>query len=194
MHQRNHDDLQLYDYIKKIAQQDRQAFEAFYFEFSPRLANFLFKFLKQNDQVEEAVGDVMLVVWQKAGSFIPTSKVSTWAFGIAYKKALKMLQRERTRQNRYVSFEEEDMDINIDFEIEDAEKPDFLAQHSELRHSISRALETLSISHRAVIEMIFFEGFTYPEIAEILDCPVNTVKTRAHYAKKQLIKHLRDYQ
>lgn len=192
MHQRNHDDLQLLDYIKKIAQQDREAFEAFYYEFSPRLANFLFKFLKQNDQVEEAVSEVMLVVWQKAESFIPTSKVSTWVFGIAYKKALKFLQRERTRQNRYVSFEEEDMDIEL--EIEDDDKPDFLAQHSELRHSIFCALETLSISHRAVIEMTFFEGFTYPEIAEILDCPVNTVKTRAHHAKKQLIKHLREYQ
>ncbi len=190
MHRDNRENDQLYGYIKKIANQDRNAFEQFYYVFSPRLANFLFKFLKQNDYVEEAVGDVMLVVWQNAARYTPSSKVSTWVFGIAYKKALKILARDRTLQNRYVSFEEKEMDITI----EDCERPDFLAQHAELHHSIVGALEVLSASHRAVIEMVFYEGFTYPEIAEILDCPVNTVKTRVHHAKKQLMNHLNAHQ
>jgi len=190
MQRDNPENDQLYGYIKKIAQQDRNAFEQFYYAFSPRLANFLFKFLRQHDYVEEAVGDVMLVVWQNAARYRPSSKVSTWVFGIAYKKALKILARDRTSQNRYVSFEEEEMDLTI----EDCERPDALAQHAELRHAIVVALDTLSVPHRAVIEMVFFEGFTYPEIAEILDCPVNTVKTRVHHAKKQLINHLNAHQ
>jgi RNA polymerase sigma-70 factor, ECF subfamily len=186
----NRENDQLYGYITEIAKQDRTAFKQFYYEFSPRLANFLFKFLKQNDYVEEAVGDVMLVVWQNAARYTPSSKVSTWVFGIAYKKALKILARDRTSQSRYVSFEEEEMDITI----EDCERPDFLAQHAELHHAIVGALDALSASHRAVIEMVFFEGFTYPEIAEILDCPVNTVKTRVYHAKKQLMNHLNAHQ
>lgn len=190
MQRDNHEHDQLYEYIKKIAQQDRHAFEQFYYAFSPRLANFLYKFLKQNDYVDEAVGDVMLVVWQNADRYTPTSKVSTWVFGIAYKKALKILERDRISQNRHVSFEEEEIDIPI----EDCERPDFLAQHKELHHSIVEALDALSASHRAVIEMVFFEGFTHPEIAEILDCPVNTVKTRVHHAKKQLMNHLSAHQ
>ncbi|HBV21345.1 MAG TPA: RNA polymerase subunit sigma-24 [Nitrosomonas sp.] len=190
MHRDNRENDQLYGYIIKIAKQDRSAFKQFYYEFSPRLANFLFKFLKRNDYVEEAVGDVMLVVWQNAARYTLSSKVSTWVFGIAYKKALKILARNRASQNRYVSFEEEEMDITI----EDCERPDSLAQHAELHHAIVGALDALSASHRAVIEMVFFEGFTYPEIAEILDCPVNTVKTRVYHAKKQLMNHLNAHQ
>ncbi len=190
MQRDKHENDQLYGYIKKIAEQDRDAFEKFYYAFSPRLANFLFKFLKQNDYVDEAVGDVMLVVWQNAARYKPTSKVSTWVFGIAYKKALKILARDRVSQNRHISFEEEEIDLPID----DCERPDFLAQHTELHHSIVSALDALSASHRAVIEMVFFEGFTHPEIAEILDCPVNTVKTRVHHAKKQLMNHLSAHQ
>jgi len=189
MNRTYNDDSELYECIKKIAQQDRRAFEQFYFQFAPRLGRFLTKFLKQDDLLEEAVSDVMIVVWKNAERYKPSAKVSTWVFGIAYNKALKILERDRRYQHRNVSMEEEAMDI----EIEDHERPDFLLLNSDLRNSISQALDTLSSDHRAVIELTFFEGLSYPEIAEIMDCPTNTVKTRAYHAKKQLMKYFAEY-
>ena len=82
----------------------------------------------KDDLIEETISDVMLVVWQNAGKYEPTAKVTSWVFGIAYNKALKTLERERRSSNssRNVSFEEEDHDIAI----EDREKPESLVMNS----------------------------------------------------------------
>ena len=78
------------------------AFEALYREFYPRLFDFLLRMLGSPRDVEEAINDTMLVVWRKADGFAERSKVSTWIFGIAYKKALKRLQWNRRLAEREV--------------------------------------------------------------------------------------------
>src|SRR5262245_19495587 len=84
------DDLLL---IRRVAAHDRQAFEALYYRYARRLAEYLSKLLKQQEILEEVVDDVMLVVWRNATRFDSTSRVSTWIFGIAHNKAMKALSR-----------------------------------------------------------------------------------------------------
>ena len=62
----------------------------------------------------------------------------------------------------------------------------------ELRTQLSRALMSLSHEHRAVIELTYYEGCTYREIATILGCPVDTVKTRMFHARRRLKSLLAD--
>ena len=71
------------------------AFETLYREFYPRLFDFVLRILGQPADVEETINDTMLVVWNKADEFAERSKVSTWIFGIAYKKALKRLKANK---------------------------------------------------------------------------------------------------
>jgi RNA polymerase sigma-70 factor (ECF subfamily) len=66
------------------------------------------------------------------------------------------------------------------------ELPDEMLVKQGMAVRIKDALGRLSQEHREVMELTFFEGFSYPEIAKLLDCPVNTVKTRMFYARKQL--------
>jgi RNA polymerase sigma-70 factor (ECF subfamily) len=82
--------------LQRIAGKDRAAFRAFYDLYAQRLGNFLLKQLKNPQWVDEAVNDVMLVVWQTAGEFDPSrSRLSTWLFGIAHNKGLKLLEKSR---------------------------------------------------------------------------------------------------
>jgi RNA polymerase sigma-70 factor (ECF subfamily) len=60
-----------------------------------------------------------------------------------------------------------------------------LAIHDR-KATVEKALAKLSEQHREVMDLTFYQGFSCPEIAEILQCPVNTVKTRMFYARKQL--------
>jgi DNA-directed RNA polymerase specialized sigma24 family protein len=62
--------------------------------------------------------------------------------------------------------------------------------HWDLSRLLVQALESLSPEHRAVVELTFYEGFSYQEIAAIMGCPVNTVKTRMFYARKRLVQVL----
>src|SRR5262245_22742054 len=75
--------------IQRIATGDRQAFEMLYHPSARRLAAYLASLLRQPDQVEDVLHDVMLAIWQRAPAYQPTGRVSTWIFAIAKYRALK---------------------------------------------------------------------------------------------------------
>jgi RNA polymerase sigma-70 factor (ECF subfamily) len=79
---------------------DRQAFSELYRQFHPRLYGYLLRLLANPVMVEEVVDDVMLVVWADARKFRGASAVSSWIFGIAYRKALTALRADRRYQSR----------------------------------------------------------------------------------------------
>ena len=113
------------------------------------------------------------MVWQDASRFELRSKVSTWIFGIAWHKALKALERQKR----------EGPPLPPPTEIE---RPDDEASALEVREWLSLALDRLSSDQRLVVELTFFVGCSYQEIARIAHCPVNTVKTRMFHARHRL--------
>ncbi len=163
--------------IRRIAQRDREAFAELYRLYHRRLVSFLLRFTRRMDLVEEIYNDVMLVVWQKAGGFRGQSRVSTWVLGIAYRKALKALKRQQSRP--------EELPIE-DVVLVDGERPDQVAGRRQLRERLQAAMSHLSPEHRAVVELTYYHGYSYPEIARIVGCPPNTVKTRMFHARRRL--------
>ena len=79
--------------VGRVASGDGDAFEALYRCFYPRLRRFLERMTRRPQLVEEILNDTMLVVWRKAHTYNLRSKVSTWIFAIAFRKALKELKR-----------------------------------------------------------------------------------------------------
>ncbi|MEX2480280.1 MAG: sigma-70 family RNA polymerase sigma factor [Gammaproteobacteria bacterium] len=156
---------------------DGGAFEALYREFYPRLFDFVLRIVGSPRDVEETINDTMLVVWNKADQFAERSKVSTWIFGIAYKKALKRLQANKRLAER---------EIPGDVEAVDRRDPADLVGDAALLARIRVAVGELPLAQRSIVHLAFFYGYTYSEIAEIVDCPVNTVKTRMFYARERL--------
>jgi RNA polymerase sigma-70 factor (ECF subfamily) len=198
MHEPARDEIDEAALIRAVARKDRGAFESLYYLYAPRLGRYLSRMLRQRELVDEALNDVMLVLWQNAERFDPgASRLSTWLFGIAHNKALKALQRS----NRYAA---ETTALESD-EAEDAmepgsdqyrsakahpHNPEQIVMGRELGRALARALDHLSTEHRAVIELAFSEERSYQEIATITGCPVNTVKTRMFYARKALAQLL----
>jgi hypothetical protein len=88
--------------LKRIAAKDSKAFEEFYYLYAERFGRFLMKILKQQDWVDEAVNDMMLTVWQVAGRYDPErGRLSTWLFGIAHNKGIKVLERTSTSIHKF---------------------------------------------------------------------------------------------
>ena len=168
--------------MRRVARGDGAAFEALYGCYYPRLTRFLERVTRQPQLVEEVLNDTMLVVWRKAHTYDLSSKVSTWIFAIAYRKTLKALKRA----DRVLEFDPEENASPVKSGPED----EFMQQ--ELRAFLSRALTTLSAEHRAVIELTYYQECSYREIAEIMGCPVDTVKTRMFYARRRLKALLAD--
>jgi RNA polymerase sigma-70 factor, ECF subfamily len=165
--------------IKLIAGGDREAFREFYSGYERRLFSYLMKMLgNERELAEDLLIDIMLAVWQEAGKFGGRSKVSTWIFGIAYNKVLNAL-RKREQKGR-IGLEQVKTLTNSH------PGPQELAERRSMQEKVRSALEHLSQEHREVIELTFNQGFSYEEIAQIVRCPINTVKTRMYYAKQYL--------
>jgi len=164
--------------LQRIADGDRDAFKEFYALYHRRLFAYLLKLLSVQETVEEVFNDVMFEVWRQAGNFRRESKVATWVFGIAHNRALNA---RRGQDNRVIVDLEEANGVQTTVTSAEA-----LAEQSNLVEKIRRAMIRLSEEHRVVIELTFYHGFSYAEIARIVNCPVNTVKTRMFHARRQL--------
>ena len=130
------------------------------------------------------------MLWRKDGQFNSArARLSTWLFGIAHHAGLKALARSAKESRAPLPIGEEgDHD-----ELEHPNDPATTILGWELGRELTAALEQLSPDHRAVIELTFVEGFSYPQIASIVGCPENTVKTGMFHARRrlaQLLSHL----
>ena len=164
-------------WIQQIAQGDRDAFEKLYKAYAPGLFRYLFSMVGDAGAAEELTNDVMVAAWKGAASFRGESRASTWLFGIAHHKALNELRRKQP------------VTVDVEKAIEVAaagEGPEEVVQRRSVEQSVRGALQQLSPEHRAVVELTFYQGLSYEEIAGIMQCPVNTVKTRMFYARKKL--------
>ncbi len=172
----NETDLSL---IATIAKGDRSAFKALYDRYYDRLLRFICRITGEVEDAQEGVNDVMLVVWQTSSRFRGDSKASTWILGIAYRKALQILEKKRRWLNRFKAGEISDWN---ELSSPGSEHTD----ESELQDWLQQGLRQLSPVQRAVVELTYVYGCSYEEIATILDCPVNTVKTRMFHAREKL--------
>jgi RNA polymerase sigma-70 factor (ECF subfamily) len=169
------DDLVL---LGRVAEGDRDAFRRLYSHYHRRLHRFLMRLTRERQLTEEVINDTMMVVWQHAADFRGASRVSTWILGIAYRRALKTLERSRNTSAQDI--------IVAAASVPDGALLDALSQGTETHDWIDSALAKLSSEHRMVIELAYFLGLSCEEIAEIVGCPLGTVKTRMFYGRERL--------
>lgn len=169
------------DLLRRIARRDRHAVRELYERYYRRLFAYAFKITRRPEVVEEVLNDVMLAVWRQAGEFSGRSRPSTWIFGIAYRQTLKAIRRQR----RHTATEGDGVDPDR-LENRGQPGPESLMAQRELASVLGRALAALAPEQRAVVELTFYHGFSYPEIAEIVGCPLGTVKTRMFHARRKL--------
>lgn len=165
--------------IRRVAENgDKSAFADLYTYYAPRLKTYLRRLGSSDAAAEELVQDVMLQVWRKASLFDPArAAVTTWIFTIARNKRIDALRRERRPET-----EVGDPQLAA-FEAPLAERVLELASDSE---RLQYALQSLPASQATVISMSFLEDKTHSMIADELDIPLGTVKSRLRLAFRRL--------
>jgi RNA polymerase sigma-70 factor (ECF subfamily) len=162
--------------LGEVAGGDRLAFERLYRSYFPRLTRFLNRMTRNLQLIEEIVNDTMLVVWNKATTFDATCKVSTWVFAIAYRKACKAIHGSDDPVD-------EDPDLR---EAEPGWRPDERFARMRRCQAVDAAIEALPLEQRTAVQLTYFNDMGYADIAVIMGCPVNTVKTRMFHARRRL--------
>ena len=160
--------------LEQIAAGDREALATLYSHYHPRLFKFVFRLTRSYTTTEEVVNDIMLAVWKSASAYRGDAKPSTWIFGIAYRQSMKRLARRQ---------------LTIASHVEAESVADERAEMLEQEDWVRSGLAELPPSQRLAVELVFFLGLSYEEVAAVADCPVNTVKTRMFHARRKLREH-----
>lgn len=165
--------------LNTIIKGDEKAMNALYRKLSRRIYAFALRRLSTPQVAEEVVVETMFEVWKHAERFAGQSKVSTWVLGIAKYKVLDKMRQKGTRV-----MQEIDEETNV---IEDASPSAFeqIAEKQEAKH-VSQCLETLPDEQRECMHLVFFEELGFADIAQIQQCPENTIKTRMFHARRKM--------
>lgn len=165
--------------LERIASDDRAALAELYERYYDRLLGFIYRLTGDLGTAQEGVNDVMLVVWRKADGFAGRSLVSTWIMGIAYRKAMRLGARLRRWTHRFKA-------ADWSASVEPVTGTGGLTDELVTRDLLARAIRYLPPKQQAVVELTYFQGCSYEEIAGIVGCPENTVKTRMFHARAKL--------
>jgi RNA polymerase sigma-70 factor, ECF subfamily len=163
--------------IERIAKGDQLAMRSLFARHQTRVYRFVLRLLKNETAAEDVVSEVFLDVWRQAGQFEARASVSTWLLSIARFKALTEMRR---RTNVELNG---DMMTSIS---DPGDDPERTLLHKDDAALLRRSLAQLSSAQAEVIDLVYYHGKTVAEVAEVLEIPGATVKTRMFYARKKL--------
>ena len=167
--------------VRAVATGDRAALATLYQRHSQVLLAQLTLLTGDRMLSEELLQDTMLAAWRGAAAFRGESKVRTWLIAIARRQA-----RDRMRRHRLAS-----VDDTLLAQSPAAEPgPEQLVLGRAEARAVADAITDLGPAHREVLGLVFGAGLTMAEAADLLDVPLNTVKSRLHAARTALTQLL----
>jgi RNA polymerase sigma-70 factor (ECF subfamily) len=175
---------------------DQQKYQIFNKEFMPHIDsmyNFAFRLTMDEDDANDLVQDTYLKAFRFISSFEQGTNAKAWLFRIL-KNSFINDYRKKSKEPAKVDYQ----DVETTYNSEDAEAEHTVDLRAEtvsdlIGDEVATALNSLPVDFRTVIILCDIEGFTYEEMAKILDIPIGTVRSRLHRARNLLKEKLRDY-
>jgi RNA polymerase sigma-70 factor (ECF subfamily) len=172
--------------LVRVAQGDDAAFTELVERHQRRLLGLCHRMLGRRDEAEEAVQEVFLKVYRKAGSYRPRGKVYTWIYRIATNHCLNQLRRRKIV--RFIGLEsaaEDDDGWRLEPE-DEAPGPEAALEARRRWRRTRRVIDALPQSQRSVLILVKFEGLSYREAAEVLAITESAVESRLFRAMRRI--------
>lgn len=151
---------------------DRAAFARLYDLTSSRIYGLAVRVVRDRNYAEEVVQEAYLQFWQKAGDYSPhRGSVISWMMTITHRRAVDRVRSEELQQRRLRDFGSENATVPTESTLD-------LVVGREETQTVRNCLDRLTDLQRHSIEMSYFGGLTYPEVAEQTDTPLPTIKSR----------------
>lgn len=176
--------------VKAHVKGDARAFQVLFEKYRGMVTRIVFSILKEESHVEDTVQEVFLLLHRNLSKFRGHSALKTWIYRITVNEALRTVSRAK----RWVSLPEGDLEPSqipstiVVFNRGDS--PERVMVEGERKDLIQRALETLKPRHRVALTLFYLEDLNVQEIAEVLEIPEGSVKSRLFYARESLKKAL----
>lgn len=162
--------------LQRLSARDESALRELYAAFGQRLYAYALRLTSEPALAEDVVQETLVTVWRTAGKYRGEGRVLAWLLGIVHNLALKTL-----RQRPIPITDEMETTLSAP-----EASPEMQTQSSEQARWVQQGLQSLSPEHRAVLELVFYQGLSLEETAHVCNCPLGTVKSRLSYARQHL--------
>ena len=177
--------------VQRVQKGDKTAFDLLVLKYQHKVVKLVTRYLRDPSDAEDVAQEAFIKAYRALPQFRGDSAFYTWLYRIAI----------NTAKNAIVSRDRSPIDFDLDLQnieesnsmqarLADAETPESLLQTEEIRETVNRAIEALPEDLRTAIVLRELEGLSYEDIAQAMDCPVGTVRSRIFRAREAIDKRL----
>jgi RNA polymerase sigma-70 factor (ECF subfamily) len=177
--------------VMRVQRGDKKAFDLLVLKYQNRIIQLINRYIRDHSEAQDVAQETFIKAYRAIGSFRGDSAFYTWIYRIAINTAKNHL----AARSRRPTDDEIEVEVAEQFEgessLRDQETPEGILLSEELGQTIQLALEELPVELRTAITLREMDGLSYDEIAEVMECPVGTVRSRIFRAREAIDKKIR---
>ncbi len=177
--------------VKRVQKGDQAAFDMLFARYQVRIINLIARYVRDTDEVRDVAQETFIKAYRAIPRFRGDSQFYTWLYRIAINTAKNhLVSRSRRPPSSDVDIEDADYRDDADM-LRETEDPESALSRDQLEATIHEALSQLPDDLRSALTLREFDGLSYEQIADILECPVGTVRSRIFRAREFVDQRIR---
>lgn len=181
--------------VDRAKRGDVRAFEMLVVKYQRRIERLISRMVRDDALVEDVAQETFIRAYRALPQFRGESAFYTWLYRIAVNTAKKLLVERRrdpvVGESTLVSQDEGEETSRVENELSDGETPEAVLASKEIAATVNAAIDALSEDLRQAIVLREIEGLSYEEIADVMNCPIGTVRSRIFRARESIASRLR---
>lgn len=179
--------------VERVQRGDKRAFELLVAKYQRRVERLLSRLIRDPSEIEDVAQEAFIKAYRALPQFRGDSAFYTWLYRIAVNTAKNYLVSQGRRPKPFADTQTDEDGESFDAAdvVEDINTPDAVLHSRQVAEVVNAAIESLPLDLRTAITLREIEGLSYEEIAQAMDCPIGTVRSRIFRAREAVAEQLR---
>lgn len=177
--------------VKRVQKGDKKAFDLLVLKYQQRIIKLVSRYVRDPTDALDVAQDAFLKAYRALPNFRGDSAFYTWLYRIAINTAKNYLVTQSRRPMESENFRVEGEQVELESMLKDLATPESLLITDEIKETIAEAIEQLPDDLRTAINLREVEGLSYEEIADVMTCPIGTVRSRIFRAREAIDHRLK---
>ena len=177
--------------VKRVQQGDKSAFDVLVQKYQQKVVNLISRFVSDQSECYDVAQETFIKAYRYLDKFRGDSQFYTWLSRIAANTAKNHLASRARKSPKYSVDVEDAEHFSGDSQLKDNTTPESLMLTEEIKQTVYAAIDNLPEDLKSAITLRELEGLSYEEIADVMDCPIGTVRSRIFRARDAIDKELR---
>ena len=174
--------------VKRVQKGDKGAFDLLVLKYQHKIINLVMRYVRDPELAQDITQEAFIKAYRALPRFRGDSAFYTWMYRIAVNTAKNHLAAQRRRPMNVELDLQDPEQYDLHAKLKETDTPEGVALSNELRESVERAIAALPEDLRTAIILRELEGMSYEEIAQTMECPVGTVRSRIFRARDAISK------